>query len=150
MLWQATSRLFLLAIPCKMLSDAAQFTAPVFMGLLLNAVSAGEPDAVGYSLAFGMLAGLLVGTLADNQQFQFSMRAGGCGHRVEGEGVGLKEGRANHRIPSFPRLHSVLPALPTIATTHARASTKELAHVQACPLTRLQLHLLQASRCGPC
>lgn len=74
--WQAVSHLFLPAIPVKMISDAAQFVAPVFINLLLSAVSSGAPDRTGYLLSLGLLAGLLTGTLADNQQFQLTMRAG--------------------------------------------------------------------------
>ena len=64
------------AIPFKLLNDASQFIAPIFITLLLNVVESGKSASVGYSLAALMFLGLEIGTLADNQHFQRTMRAG--------------------------------------------------------------------------
>lgn len=55
----------------------AQFVGPVFLNLLLNVVATGQSSARGYAYATLMLLGLELGTLADNQHFQRTMRAGG-------------------------------------------------------------------------
>ena len=64
------------AIPFKLLNDASQFVAPIFINLLLDVVESGKPPSVGYTLACLMFLGLMIGTLADNQHFQRTMRAG--------------------------------------------------------------------------
>ena len=64
------------AIPFKLINDASQFVAPIFINLLLDVVESGKPPSVGYTLACLMFLGLMIGTLADNQHFQRTMRAG--------------------------------------------------------------------------
>ena len=64
------------AIPLKLINDAAQFAAPVFLDLLLKTVEDDEPSWKGYTVAVSMFVALIVGTLADNQHFQRVMRAG--------------------------------------------------------------------------
>lgn len=66
------------ALPFKLANDASQFAGPLFLSLLLTAVASDAPDAAakGYLYSGLMLAGLLTGSLADNQQFQRTMRAG--------------------------------------------------------------------------
>ena len=49
---------------------------PVFLNLLLNVVATGQSSTRGYVYATLMLFGLELGTLADNQHFQRTMRAG--------------------------------------------------------------------------
>lgn len=39
--WRCTSSLFLTALPWKLVSDAATFSGPVFLRLLLSAVASG-------------------------------------------------------------------------------------------------------------
>ena len=68
--------LILVAIPFKLVNDASQFIAPVFINLLLGVVANGEPAAKGYFFAGLMFAGLVTGTLCDAQHFQRTMRAG--------------------------------------------------------------------------
>ncbi len=75
-IWKVTWRLFLGALPFKLINDAATFVGPIFLNLLLGVVSEGKSSAVGYSYAGLMFVGLLIGTLCDNQHFQRVMRAG--------------------------------------------------------------------------
>lgn len=49
---------------------------PIFLNLLLNVVATGQSSVRGYAYATLMLIGLELGTLADNQHFQRTMRAG--------------------------------------------------------------------------
>ena len=76
-IWKTTWKLFVGALPFKLVNDAATFVGPVFLNLLLGVVSAGQSSALGYSYAALMFAGLVLGTLCDNQHFQRVMRAGG-------------------------------------------------------------------------
>ena len=55
---------------------------PVFLNLLLNVVATGQSSTRGYIYATLMLIGLELGTLADNQHFQRTMRAGAPCDRV--------------------------------------------------------------------
>ena len=64
------------AVPLKLMNDAAQFTAPVFLDLLLKTVEDDEPSWKGYTIVVSMFVALILGTLADNQHFQRVMRAG--------------------------------------------------------------------------
>ena len=75
-IWKVTWRLFLGALPFKLVNDAATFVGPLFLNLLLGVVSEGKSSAVGYSYAGLMFVGLVIGTLCDNQHFQRVMRAG--------------------------------------------------------------------------
>lgn len=75
-IWATTWHLFVGALPFKLINDAATFVGPVFLNLLLGVVSAGQSSTLGYSYAALMFAGLLLGTLCDNQHFQRVMRAG--------------------------------------------------------------------------
>lgn len=75
-IWKVTWRLFLGALPFKLINDAATFVGPIFLNLLLGVVSEGKSSAVGYSYAGLMFVGLVIGTLCDNQHFQRVMRAG--------------------------------------------------------------------------
>eukprot|EP00210_Caulerpa_lentillifera_P008090 g7724.t1 len=68
--------LFYQAIPLKLMVDISQFVGPVFLDLLLSSVQDNEPSWRGYTYAFSMFVGLVIGTLADNQHFQRVMRAG--------------------------------------------------------------------------
>ena len=78
-LWRFCRYLILTAIPFKLVNDAAQFVGPLFLNLLLNVVSSGQPSYLGYSYAILMFVLLVIGTLSDNQHFQRVMRAGGLG-----------------------------------------------------------------------
>ena len=78
-LWRFCRYLILTAIPFKLVNDAAQFVGPLFLNLLLNVVSSGQPSYLGYSYAILMFVLLVIGTLSDNQHFQRVMRAGGHG-----------------------------------------------------------------------
>ena len=49
--WKTTRGLLLTAIPFKIVNDASQFVAPIFINLLLNVVANGKSSAKGYSLA---------------------------------------------------------------------------------------------------
>jgi len=49
--WKTTRGLLGVAIPFKIVNDASQFVAPIFINLLLNVVANGESSAKGYSLA---------------------------------------------------------------------------------------------------
>jgi hypothetical protein len=60
----------------------AQFVGPVFLNLLLNVVATGQSSTRGYAYALLMLFGLELGTLADNQHFQRTMRAGAPRHTL--------------------------------------------------------------------
>ena len=80
-LWRMNKRLFLTALPFKLINDAATFVGPTFLSLLLGVVASGGSALRGYTLAGLMLAGLLIGTLADNQHFQRVMRAGAESNR---------------------------------------------------------------------
>ena len=75
-IWKVTWRLFLGALPFKLINDAATFVGPIFLNLLLGVVSEGKSSALGYSYAGLMFVGLVIGTLCDNQHFQRVMRAG--------------------------------------------------------------------------
>ena len=55
---------------------------PVFLNLLLNVVATGQSSTRGYAYALLMLFGLELGTLADNQHFQRTMRAGAPRHTL--------------------------------------------------------------------
>ncbi len=61
----------------------AQFVGPVFLNLLLNVVATGQSSTRGYAYALLMLFGLELGTLADNQHFQRTMRAGAPCHTLK-------------------------------------------------------------------
>lgn len=74
--WKTTGGLIGTAIPCKLVNDASQFVAPIFINLLLGVVDNHESTGKGYSLAFLMFVLLMVGTICDNQHFQLTMRAG--------------------------------------------------------------------------
>ena len=74
--WAVSRGLILVAIPFKLVNDASQFIAPVFINLLLGVVANGDPAAKGYFYAGLMFAGLVIGTLCDAQHFQRTMRAG--------------------------------------------------------------------------
>ena len=78
-LWRFCRYLIVTAIPFKLVNDAAQFVGPLFLNLLLNVVSSGQPSYLGYSYAVLMFVLLVIGTLSDNQHFQRVMRAGGLG-----------------------------------------------------------------------
>lgn len=73
---KTTGPLIIQAIPLKLIVDISQFTGPVFLDLLLTSVQDEEPSWRGYTYAFSMFVGLVIGTLADNQHFQRVMRAG--------------------------------------------------------------------------
>ena len=75
-LWRSTWRLYVAALPFKLVNDASQFVGPFFLNLLLATVSAGAPAMTGYSYAVLMLVLLEIGSLADGQHFQLVMRAG--------------------------------------------------------------------------
>ena len=74
--WKTTRGLIGGAIPFKVVNDASQFVAPIFINLLLSVVDNNEPSGKGYFLAVLMFVGLMLGTICDNQHFQFTMRAG--------------------------------------------------------------------------
>eukprot|EP00892_Ulva_mutabilis_P008206 jgi/Ulvmu1/5758/UM025_0012.1 len=74
--WKTTARLFLVAAPYKILNDASQFVAPVFLNLLLSAIAAGAPVLRSYLLAVAMFVGLILGTICECQYWQRTMRAG--------------------------------------------------------------------------
>ena len=71
-----TWRLFIGAVPFKLVNDAATFVGPIFLNLLLGVVSSGASSTLGYTYAALMFVGLVIGTLCDNQHFQRVMRAG--------------------------------------------------------------------------
>lgn len=75
-IWKTTWKLFVTALPFKLVNDGATFIGPVFLNLLLGVVSSGQSSALGYSYAALMFVGLILGTLCDNQHFQRVMRAG--------------------------------------------------------------------------
>ena len=85
-LWKTSWHLFVGALPFKLVNDAATFVGPTFLNLLLGVVSKGESSALGYTYAGLMFAGLVLGTLADNQHFQRVMRAGGGPLRWDAKG----------------------------------------------------------------
>lgn len=74
--WQTAAHLFLAALPFKLLNDASQFVAPVFINLLLASISGGDPVSHSYGLAGIMFLGLVAGSVCENQYWQRSMRAG--------------------------------------------------------------------------
>lgn len=76
--WQVVQRLVWVAIPFKLINDAAQFAGPYFLQKLLVCVGRGDPPEQGYALAVAMFVGLVAGSLADAQHFQRMMRAGVC------------------------------------------------------------------------
>ena len=65
-----------MAAPFKILNDASQFVAPVFLNLLLSAIAAGAPVLHSYMLAVAMFVGLILGTICECQYWQRTMRAG--------------------------------------------------------------------------
>ena len=65
---------------------------PVFLNLLLNVVATGQSSTRGYIYATLMLVGLELGTLADNQHFQRTMRAGALLPRLRMLGKGACHG----------------------------------------------------------
>ena len=75
-IWKVTWRLFVGAVPFKLVNDAATFVGPIFLSLLLGVVSSGASSTLGYTYAALMFVGLVTGTLCDNQHFQRVMRAG--------------------------------------------------------------------------
>lgn len=74
--WKTTIGLIGTAIPFKLVNDASQFVAPIFINLLLGVVDNRESSGKGYTLAVLMFVGLMLGTICDNQHFQYTMRAG--------------------------------------------------------------------------
>jgi hypothetical protein len=68
--------LFLVALPFKLANDASQFIGPIFLNLLLTAISNDGPVLRSYSYAAAMFAGLVGGALCESQFWQRSMRAG--------------------------------------------------------------------------
>ena len=68
--------LYLASAPCKLLNDAAIFAGPIFLGLMVNVVDAGQPLGLAYVYAVLMLIGLVIGTIADNHHYQLAMRGG--------------------------------------------------------------------------
>jgi len=91
----------------------AQFVGPVFLNLLLNVVATGQSSARGYAYALLMLFGLELGTLADNQHFQRTMRAGAPptpltpAARLQNPG-----GRPHMQLQARATRCAVLPAQP--------------------------------------
>ena len=70
-------------MPFKLVNDASQFVAPIFINLLLNVVDNNETSGKGYFLAVLMFLGLMLGTICDNQHFQNTMRAGKCSCKAQ-------------------------------------------------------------------
>lgn len=85
--WRITRGLIGGAIPFKLVNDASQFVAPIFINLLLGVVEKGQSSAKGFFFAGLMFVGLVVGTLCDNQHFQRTMRAGELPSRLNRRGA---------------------------------------------------------------
>jgi hypothetical protein len=67
---------FITATPFKAANDASQFVGPVFLNFLLGSISRGDPPGQSYAYAVGMFAGFVLGSVAEAQYWQLTMRAG--------------------------------------------------------------------------
>jgi hypothetical protein len=74
--WRTVKWQFIAAAPFKAANDASQFVGPVFLNYLLGSIGRNDPPGKSYLFAVVMFAGLILGSLAEAQYWQRSMRAG--------------------------------------------------------------------------